>query len=123
MVELAELSYKHDAITDPKDFSNRESYYSLDKKNPIKFEANNEVLLSVLKKIPQIKWKFWSEDNISLALKNIDTKLLSKDNACLLLEYLLAIQNILGENSTYLFIDKVLKVPIPVSVKLAVIRD
>jgi len=58
MAKLAKLLYKYDPIRDPKDFSDKESwcpsdgesYYSLDKENPVKFK--NEILLGVLKKVP-----------------------------------------------------------------------
>ena len=152
MAKLAKLSYKHDSIRDPEDFSDEEPWCSSDgeswcssdgeswcssdgeswcssdgepccssdEENPVKFE--NEILLGVLKKVPQIERKFWRRGDARSALKNIDVGLLSKDDACLLLEHLPAIQDVLGENSTCLFIDKVLKVPVPVSVKLAVMK-
>ena len=112
------------------DFSDKESWCSWNREsccswdeNPVKFEADNEVLLGVLKKEPQIKREFWSKDNARSVLKNINAGLLSQDDACLLLKHLPAIQDVLGENSTCLFIDKVLKVPVPVSIKLAVMRS
>ena len=59
MAEPAKFLYKYNPITDPEDFSdekswyflNGESCYFLNKENPVKFKANNKVLLGVLKKV------------------------------------------------------------------------
>ena len=45
MAELAEFSYKYN-------LRNKKSYYFLNEENPIKFEADNKILLSMLKKVP-----------------------------------------------------------------------
>ena len=45
MAKLAEFLYKYD-LRDEK------FYCFLDKENPIKFKANNKILLSILKKVP-----------------------------------------------------------------------
>lgn len=60
MADPAELPYEHDPITDPEDSSdgeswcssNGESCCSSDEGNPVKFEADNKVLLGLLKKVP-----------------------------------------------------------------------
>ena len=52
MAKLVELLYKYDLIENPKNFSSKESCCFLNKENPVKFKANNEILLGMLKKVP-----------------------------------------------------------------------